>query len=159
MSTAPKPPRQTPPRQIIGWRETVALPDLGIARLKAKIDTGARTSALHATRIRVFRQDGAAWVEFHLPAPGTPREARLRVPLLDSRAIRNTGGVAETRHVIRTTLVLGARSWPIEVSLANRTEMSFDLILGRTAIRGRRLLVDPGRSALAGPPALNGESP
>lgn len=145
------------PRQDIGWREEVALPDLHIARLKAKVDTGARTSALHAEAIERFERGGRAWVRFSVPLAASA--GRIEAPVADERAIRNTSGRPERRIVIRTLLVLGRRRWPIEVSLADRTEMAFDLILGRTAIRGRRLCVDPGRSFLAGPPVLPAPPP
>lgn len=145
-----RPPRQ---RREIGWREEVALPDLHIARLKAKVDTGARTSALHAENVERFARGGLAWVRFSVPLAAAA--GRIEAPVADEREIRNTSGQAERRIVIRTTLVLGRRRWPIEVSLADRTEMAFDLILGRTALRGRRLCVDPGRSFLAGPPDLH----
>lgn len=140
------------PHQEIGWREEVALPDLHIVRLKAKVDTGARTSALHAEGIERFFHDGRPWVCFSVPLAAAA--GRIEALVADEREIRNTSGRAVRRIVIRTLLVLGRRRWPIEVSLADRTEMSFDLILGRTAIRGRRLCVDPGRSFLAGPPVL-----
>lgn len=132
----------------IGWREIVDLPDLGIERFRAKIDTGARTSALHATRQKLLHIDGKEWVEFHVPVPGTSGTTRYRAPLVDQRAIKNTSGNPEDRFIIRTTLRLGKRRWPIEVSLADRENMGFDLILGRTAIRRRRLLVNPGKSYL-----------
>ena len=139
-------------RQIIGWREMVGLPELGVSALRAKIDTGARTSALHAIDLRPFEKDGAAWIEFHVAQPGQPRSRRCSARLIDERQIKNTSGIPEQRYVIETLLVLGGRRWQMEVSLANREEMGFELILGRTAIRRRRLLVDPGRSFLAGPP-------
>ncbi len=132
----------------IGWREFVAMPDLGISRFRAKIDTGARTSALHATNQRVFTKEGEKWIEFHVPVPGTPRTTRCSMPLAGVRRIKNTSGLAEERYIVKTKLVLGGRRWPIELSLADRENMGFDLILGRTAIRGRKLLVDPGRSYL-----------
>ena len=140
------------PRQEIGWREEVALPDLHIARLKAKVDTGARTSALHAENVERFTCGGRAFVRFSVPLAAAA--GRIEAPVADERDIRNTSGRTERRIVIRTLLVLGRRRWPIDVSLADRTEMAFDLILGRTAIRGRRLCIDPGRSFLAGPPIL-----
>ena len=140
---APRPP------QLIGWRETVALPDLGIASLKAKVDTGARTSALHAVDIETFERAGQHWARFTVPLAGrVRREARL----VDERPIKNTSGEPEMRMVIETALILGSHRYGIEVSLANREKMEFDLILGRTAIRRRGLAVDPGRSFLAGPP-------
>ncbi len=144
--------RPTPTLTAIGWRETVGLPDLGIASLKAKIDTGARTSALHAVDLEVFEKDGEKWVEFHVPLQGAPKWKRCAKRILDDRPIKNTSGIAEHRYVIETTLVLGRRHWRMETSLADRENMEFDLILGRTAIRGRRLFVNPGGSYLVGPP-------
>ena len=142
---------QDRPRRDIGWREDVGLPDLGISRLKAKIDTGARTSALHAEDMEVTEIGGRRWVSFTVPH--AEAAGRVTAPVLDERDIKNTSGTPERRIVIRTTLILGRRRWKIDVSLADRTEMAFDLILGRTAIRGRRISVNPGRSYLAGPPA------
>lgn len=145
---ASKKKKQKRPVTEIGWREFVDLPDLGIRHFRAKIDTGARTSAIHATRQNILKQDGVDWVEFHVPVPGTPRTTRCRARLVESRAIKNTSGVPEDRYVVETTLVMGGRRWPIEVSLADRENMGFDLILGRTAIRRRRILVNPGKSYL-----------
>lgn len=145
-----KPARQ----QEIGWREDVGLPDLEIESLRAKIDTGARTSALHAVDIEVREEDGGAWASFHVPLADRLTHHWHVARIVDRRWIKNTSGVPERRYVIRTTLVLGMRHWHIEVSLADRGQMGFDLILGRTAVRGRRLLVNPGKSFLAGPPRL-----
>ncbi len=142
-TTAPR------PRMEIGWREDIGLPDLGIGRLKAKIDTGARTSAIHAEDQVTFDREGRRWVAFTVPH-AVP--SRVEAPILDEREIKNTSGRPERRIVIRTTLVLGTRRWHIDLSLADRAEMTFDIILGRTAIRKRRILVNPGRSFLAGPP-------
>ena len=139
-------------RQVIGWREMVGLPQLGVSTLRAKIDTGARTSALHAIDLKPFEKDGVQWIEFHVAQPGQPRSRRCSARVIDERQIKNTSGVPEQRYVIETLLILGQRRWRMEVSLANREQMGFELILGRTAIRRRRLLVDPGRSFLAGPP-------
>jgi hypothetical protein len=136
----------------IGWREVVALPELGIRKIRAKIDTGARTSALHATQQRVIDAGGVPQAEFHVSIPGTPRTSRCRAPLVDRREIRNTSGIPEERLVIRTPLVIDGRRWSIEISLADRENMGFDLILGRTAIRRHRLVVDPGRSYLIATP-------
>jgi hypothetical protein len=136
----------------IGWHESVGLPELGVAALHAKIDTGARTSALHAVDIEAFERDGAPWVSFHIPVPGEPRKKRCSAPVLGRRDIKNTSGESESRFIIATTLVLGRRRWHIEVSLADREKMEFDLILGRTAIRRHGYLVNPGKSFLAGPP-------
>ena len=138
----------------IGWREIASLPDLGIMDLHAKVDTGARTSALHAVDIEVLDEEDGPKVGFHVPLPGVPRAKRCVARLVDHREIKNTSGVPEHRYVIETTLVLGHRHWHIEVSLADRENMEFDLLLGRTAIRGRRFLINPGRSFLAGPPEV-----
>ena len=138
--------------RLIGWREQIALPDLGIASLKAKVDTGARTSAIHAVDVQEFVKGGEKWISFRVPLAHLPRQQSCVAPVFDQREIKNTSGRAESRHVIRTRLVLGRRHWHIELSLANREEMGFDLILGRTAIRGHGLLVDPGRSYLSGLP-------
>jgi hypothetical protein len=133
---------------IIGWREPVSLPELGIGRVIAKIDTGARTSALHAERIRHFDKDGVPWVRFHVPHAGLEEAVDCDARVVDSREIRNTSGIPEERVVVETMLRLGGRRWRIELSLADRMAMAFPLILGRTAIRGRRIVVNPGRSLL-----------
>tara|TARA_R110002124_G_scaffold62609_5_gene171093 strand:+ start:1669 stop:2130 length:462 start_codon:yes stop_codon:yes gene_type:complete len=138
--------------KIIGWREHVGLPDLGIALLQAKIDTGARTSALHAIDLQTFDKEGECWISFHVPHRGRHKDQRQSAKILDEREIRNTSGVPEMRYVIATKLALGRRRWRIEVSLADREQMKFDLILGRTAIRRHNMLVAPGKSFLVGLP-------
>ena len=135
------------------------MPDLGIAGLRAKIDTGARTSSLHATSIQCYDVDGVPWVRFHVPLGGGRAPIRCAAPLVDQRLIKNTSGQSEARFIIRTTLVLAARHWQVEVSLANRENMGFAIILGRTALRRRRVLINPGRSFLAGPPVMAGIVP
>ncbi|WP_428687799.1 ATP-dependent zinc protease family protein [Roseibium sp.] len=137
---------------IIGWREIVSLPELGVFDMRAKIDTGARTSALHAEDQEVFDRDGAKWVRFRVPASRHHSDFKVEVPVLDERNIKNTSGVPERRIVIRTVLHLGTHHWHVDVSLANRANMGFDMILGRTAIRRHKVLVDAGRSFLAGKP-------
>ena len=147
--------REGLPRQTtqIGWREWVGLPRLGVPRIKAKIDTGARTAALHAEEVEPFQRDGTPWVRFKIAA-GENRDGwqACEAPVADIRDIKNTSGVPEQRYVINTSLRLGTRRWSIEVSLANRAQMGFELILGRTSIRRRKLVVNPGRSFLAGEP-------
>ncbi|WDR05857.1 RimK/LysX family protein [Devosia rhodophyticola] len=139
----------------IGWREWVSLPQLGLDRITAKIDTGARTSALHASNVKVIRHLGDEFVEFIVPGAG--HEQLCTAPLLDTRSIKNTGGKTEMRFIIQTSMMLAGRSWPIELSLADRGAMSFDLILGRTAIRRRNLLINPGRSFLASDAIASGD--
>jgi hypothetical protein len=144
---------RVPPKETlkVGWREWVALPDLRVEAIKAKIDTGARTSALHAYRIEPFRRAGALWLRFQLhpiqrsEAMKVACEARA----VDERAVRNSGGGVERRYIIKTVLKLGEASWPIELALANRDQMGFRMLLGRTALQGRAL-IDPGRAYLLG---------
>jgi hypothetical protein len=138
--------------EIIGWREHVALPDLKIASIAAKIDTGARTSALHADDQKLLWVDGQPWVEFTVPVGRGRSSERVRAPLVDERQIKNTSGVPEQRLVVHTKLLLGRHRWDIELSLADRANMGFDIILGRTAIRRRGILVNPGRSFLLNSP-------
>lgn len=138
--------------KIVGWRETVGLPDLNISLLRAKIDSGARTSALHAEDQERFLRDGVDWVRFRFPSARRKQDQLLEAPIFDEREIKNTGGMPERRIIIRTALLLGAHRTRIDVSLADRKNMEFDLILGRTAIRELRLLIHPGRSFLMGQP-------
>lgn len=149
-STA-KSPQQ--PKEIVGWREIVSLPDLNIKNLRAKIDSGARTSAIHAENQERFERNGVPWVRFNFPAPQRRKFLSLETPIIDEREIKNTGGIAERRLIIRTTLLIGSHRTHIEVSLADRKNMGFDLILGRTAMRSLRILVNPARSFLLGTPA------
>ena len=138
--------------KLIGWREMVGFPELGIPTLKAKIDTGARTTALHAVDLTTIEINGETWMRFRVPDAGMPKDAYCQAKLVDERKIKNTSGVPELRYVIETLLVMGERHWRIEVSLADRQKMEFQAIIGRTAIRRHGLLVDPGRSFLAGAP-------
>ena len=133
---------------VIGWRECVALPDLGLGSIEAKIDTGARTSALHAEDVATFERDGGPWVRFHVPHGDTLHASDCTAPLVDQRHVKNTSGAPEERLVIETALVLDGRRWRIEVTLADRTNMTLPLILGRTALRRHRVLVDPAKSHL-----------
>jgi hypothetical protein len=143
-------PRSHGPRAplVIGWRECVALPELGLHPIEAKIDTGARTSALHAEDVETFWQDGVHWVRFHVPHGGRSHATDCTAPLVDKRHVKNTSGEPAERLVIETALVLNRRRWRIEVTLADRTNMTLPLILGRTALRRHRVLVDPGKSHL-----------
>ena len=135
----------------IGWREWVALPDLRVGAIKAKVDTGARTSALHAYNIAPFRRAGSLWLRFELHPIQRSETTKVvcEARAIDERAVRNSGGGVERRYVIRTLLKLGEKSWPIELALANRDQMGFRMLLGRTALQGRAL-IEPGRSYLLG---------
>ncbi len=134
-------------KPIIGWREWIALPDLGVERIKAKIDTGARTAAIHAFDIEVYKKGGQEWARFAIH-PYQKNDSDIKTctcPVRDIRIITNSGGSREQRVVIETQLAMGNQSWPIEITLTNRDEMGFRMLLGRTAIKGH-FLVDPGKS-------------
>lgn len=131
----------------IGWREWVGLPDLGIAQIKAKVDTGARSSSLHAFDIEPFSRDGVDWVRFRVHP--VQRDASVTVAaeakVLDRRSVRSSSGRAAMRPVIITRVALLGVTWPIELTLANRDAMGFRMLLGREAFRSR-FLVDAGGS-------------
>jgi hypothetical protein len=134
-------------RKIIGWREYVDLPDLGIDTLKVKVDSGARTSALHATKIRYLeKSDGQTWVSFVVTAELSPRRSiRVRAPLVEQRMVKSSMGHSSLRPVIRTNVKLGREIWPIEITLVNRDPMGFRMLLGRQAVKSK-FLVHPARS-------------
>jgi hypothetical protein len=145
------PPRKRPARLVVGWREWIALPELGIARIKPKIDTGARSSSLHAFNVETFDRGGATWVRFdvHPLQRNSDVTVRAEARVLEYRHVRSSSGHQTLRPVIRTELALGGRRWPVELTLAARDEMGFRMLLGREALRGR-FIVDPGRSFLTG---------
>jgi hypothetical protein len=138
---------------LVGWRELAGLPDLGVDAIKAKIDTGARTSAIHASAIEPFTRDGAAWVAFEVHPLQDEVAARVRcaAQVHDERAVKSSAGRAERRYVIRTTLALGEEAWPIELTLARRAAMRFRMLIGRSALAGRAV-IDPARSFVCAPP-------
>lgn len=140
-------------RTLIGWREWVGLPGLKIPIVKAKIDTGARTSSLHAFRIEPYTERGAPMVRFHVH-PLQKREDIIIVahaPVVDSRVVSDSGGHRERRLVIVTPLTMGSLTLPIEVTLANRGSMVFRFLLGRSAMTP--FLLDPAQSFVLGRPA------
>jgi hypothetical protein len=136
---------------LIGWREWAALPDLGAARIGAKIDTGAKGSALHATKIKQFETGGVRHVEFWLQTlqGKEPREIFCHAPIAGKRLIKSSNGLEEERIVIETDLHLGEHRWTIELTLANRETMEFALLIGRDALGGK-FRVDPAASYLCG---------
>jgi len=128
----------------IGWREWLALPELNIPFIKAKIDTGARSSALHAFFVEPFRKDGCEMVRFGVhPLQGREDiEIICESPIKDYRQVSDSGGHQEMRYVIETIAKLGENSWPIEMTLTNRDSMKFRMLLGRTAMKGMTVLPD-----------------
>lgn len=139
--------------QIIGWREWLSLPELGITQIKAKIDTGARSSALHAYDIEEIPPQGdrpRIRFKVHPQQRDTMTVVTAQADVLDRREVRNSGGKAELRYVIVTPVQLAQQQWPIELTLTNRDVMGFRMLLGRQAVRGR-FLVDPGNSYLLKP--------
>jgi hypothetical protein len=140
-------------KTVIGWREWVALPELGIAAIKAKMDTGARTSALHTFLIEPFEADGQARVRFGVHPHLKRRDIEIFcvADLVDQRLVRDSGGHEENRYVIRTLLRFAGEQWPIEMTLTDRDPMQFRMLLGRTALR-HRLMVDSSHSYRMGKP-------
>ncbi|MBC8158540.1 MAG: ATP-dependent zinc protease [Alphaproteobacteria bacterium] len=140
--------RKTKKTQI-GWREWIGFPELGIDRIKAKVDTGARTSAIHAFRVRKIDDEDEPRVEFFLHPVQHRRNPELRcvADIADERTITSSNGERETRYVIFTPMRLGEDIWQIELTLSDRDQMGFRVLAGRSAIRGR-CIVDPGSSFL-----------
>ncbi|MFT4157999.1 MAG: ATP-dependent zinc protease [Microbacterium sp.] len=136
---------------LIGWREWVSLPDLGVDWLKAKIDTGARTSSLHAFDIHEFDRDGEDWVRFRVNPWQDSHEDAVDVecPVRDRRAVRSSSGHAQQRFVVELLIRLCDREVLAEVTLSNRDEMGFRMLIGREALR-QGYVVDPARSFVGG---------
>lgn len=140
---------------VIGLREWVALPDLGVAGLRAKVDTGASISALHATDITEFERDGQQWVRFtaHL---GTLvlRRHRCEAPVVARKNIKSSNGQTQIRYVILTRLVLGTQVWPVEFTLTCRKTMRYRMLLGSKALITGRWLIDPSRVYVQNKPQM-----
>ena len=150
-----------PSLQLLGWREWLALPELGLRAIRAKVDTGARSSALHVEYSDSERVDGVEWVRFGIRPSRRSKVRECRAAVVDRREVTDSGGKRTLRVFIRTRLRLGGQCYPIELNLTQRRDMLFPMLLGRTALAGR-WLVDPagsflqgerGRRAAAGPSA------
>jgi hypothetical protein len=133
---------------VLGWREWAVLPDLGLPRMRAKIDTGARTSALHVDAHWRFAEGGAPWIGFRVRCgPRRSRTVEASAPLLAERDVVDSGGHRATRPFLRTRLVLAGQSREVEINLTDRGGMLFPLLVGRSALDGA-FMVDPARSFL-----------
>jgi hypothetical protein len=139
---------------IIGWREWLSLPELGIPSIRAKVDTGARTSALHAFKIEPFEKEGEAWVRFYLHPYKKQRDyvVMCESAIVEQRNVTDSGGHKEQRYVIATQLNMGEHLLSVELSLTNRASMRYLMLLGRTALRDAHLVVDSAHSYLLGKP-------
>jgi len=135
----------------LGWREWMALPDLGLPAIKAKIDTGAKTSALHAYYTERYQLDGVDMVKFliHPIQLNYDFHVECHTPIIDCREVTDSGGHREMRFVIESNIIIGSEQWPIELTLTNRDTMRFRMLLGRSAM-DNRAVVDPGASYLNG---------
>lgn len=134
-------------RILVGWREWVALPELGITTIKAKIDTGARTSALHAFSLKTFKEGTQEKIRFDIHPLQHNKDIVVTcvADVIDLRWVSDSGGHREERYVIQTPLKVGEYSWPIEITLTERDTMLFRMLLGRSAIR-KRFLIEPAKS-------------
>ncbi len=145
--------RAVPRRPVVGWREWVGLPGLGVEFIKVKVDTGARTSALHAFDVREYTRAGVDWVRFsvHPLQRSEGEEIEVKAKVLEYRSVRSSNGKSTVRPVIVTPLTLMGVTWDVELTLSSRDEMGFRMLLGREALR-RRFVVDPARSFMSSTP-------
>lgn len=134
-------------KQVVGWREWIHFPELGIPRIKAKIDTGARTSTLHAFKIEPYREKGIHKVNFfiHPLQRNQKKVIKCSAKIFDKRIVSDSGGHRERRYVIQTPVEMGEHRWIIELTLTNRDTMLFRMLLGRTALK-KNFVVDPSTS-------------
>jgi hypothetical protein len=147
--------RISTPLPLLGWREWAGLPELNIDRIKAKIDTGARSSALHAFAIDPYRKGGQRWVMFsiHPRQRHSDISIECHAPIKDRRLVSDSGGHKQRRYVIETRIILGPSIFTAEMTLTNRDSMLFRMLIGRTAM-SNRFIVDPNASYVQGKPEI-----
>jgi len=138
---------------VIGWREWVKIPDLGVDNIKAKVDSGARSSSMHAVNLKTFDRDGEQWVRFRIyPIQRSKKDAiNAEARVLEFRSVKSSSGIANIRPVILTKIALLGKVWEVELTLAGRDNMGFRMLLGREAFR-KHFLVDGGKSYYGGKP-------
>ena len=141
-------PRTRAIKLVLGWKETIALSTLGGIELPAKLDTGARTSALHAVDIVCSEKEGEAWVTFDLPDIDQSKRHRFCLPLAGHRSVKGSIGASQIRPLVRMELSLAGQTWTTDVTLTDRSDMELPMLIGRAALKGR-FLVDPARTQLA----------
>ncbi|MFZ0625169.1 MAG: RimK/LysX family protein [Acidimicrobiia bacterium] len=144
-------------KKVIGWREWVQLPDLGVIEMKAKVDTGADNSSLHAFNLERFSKDGVDYVRFEIHPKRRTRKPAIQceAPLVTEKKVKNPGGRTELRPVIRTPVIVAGVEMEALVNLTSRDEMGFRMLLGRRTIR-KTFMVDPGRSYVGERPGREG---
>ena len=154
MASAPAKPSKTRLKDTveIGWCELVDIPSLGLCKVHAKMDSGAATSSIHASRVKPFVRDGNLWVEFWFRLNVGEKPKRYTAPVIDRRTVRSSNGLHQERYVIEAQFCLGKLCWQGQLTLANRRSMAFPLLIGRRALR-RGFLVNSGRSWTLGKPA------
>lgn len=136
----------------IGWCEMVDIPSLGLYQVHAKMDTGAATSSIHASRVKPITRDGKAWVEFWFRLNAGEKPKRYEAPVIDRRSVRSSNGEKQDRYVITAQFCFGKLCWNGQLTLANRRSMAFPLLIGRRALR-RGFLINSGRRWVLGKPA------
>jgi hypothetical protein len=138
------------PLEVVGWRELVHLPELGLHAVPAKIDTGARTSSLHATILEEFDREGERYVRFAVDFPQQHVRQVCEAVHIDWRGVTSSNGETQLRRIIKTPLKIGNVRFRAEISLADRSDMRFPMLIGRSSLR-RRFVVDSGHSWLQSP--------
>ena len=147
--SVPKALRTVGKKEVLGWKESVVLSTLAGIQLLAKLDTGARTSALHAVDIIYIKHRSAIWVEFDLPDVDQSKRHHFRLPLAEHRSVKSSVGTSQIRPVVVLTLSMAGQTWSTEVTLTDRSDMELPMLIGRSALKGR-FVVDPARTRLAG---------